>query len=303
MIPPAPVALFVYNRLELVKRTVEALKQNERASESDLKIFSDSWKREKDKSAVEHVRNFIGGISGFRSVTIVAREQNLGLSRSIISGVTSLLQNHDALIVLEDDLVTSPYFLRYMNDALRMYANEPTVVSVHGYVYPVSKRLPETFFLRGADCWGWGTWKRAWRTLRLEADILIEELRQGGRAREFDFDHSFPYTRMLRKQANDKIDSWAVCWYASAFLANMLTLYPGRSLVNHVGTAETATHAWSLSNRFDVPLADSPIRVQPIPPVEDPIARAAFQDFFKTSRGTIFARGLRALRRPFLRMS
>lgn len=299
MNPVAPVALFVYKRPALTRETLDALKQNEGADRTDLTVFSDGWKSERDRPSVEQVRNIIAGITGFRSVTVVAREQNLGLSRSVVTGVSGMLDRHDRVIVLEDDLVTSPYFLRYMNDGLRTYAHDPSVVSVHGYVYPVTRKLPETFFLRGADCWGWGTWRRGWETLNLNADVLLHTLEESGQTREFDFDGSFPYTRMLRNHARGKIDSWAICWYASAFLRGGLTLYPGRPVVRHLGTGSTATHAWSLSNRFDVTLSDTPITVERIPVKEHPDARAAFKEFFRTSRGSWVKRGLRLFRRSF----
>lgn len=297
MTSPAPVALFVYNRPAITGQTIDALRQNEDADRTDLTVFSDGWKDERDRSAVEQVRAMIAGITGFRSVTVVARERNLGLSRSVVTGVSTMLDRHDRVIVLEDDLVTSPYFLRYMNDGLRTYANDLSVVSVHGYVYPVTQRLPETFFLRGADCWGWATWKRGWSTLRLDAAELLRELQNAGQDREFDLDGGYPFTRMLRRQADGTIDSWAVCWHAGSFLAGRLTLFPGRSLVRHTGTGITATHAWSLSDRFDGPLSDSPIVVERIPIAEDSSARAAFRAFLRTSRGNVLTRAVRALRR------
>ncbi|MEP0823428.1 MAG: glycosyltransferase [Ignavibacterium sp.] len=292
----APIALFVYKRPELTKRTLDALKQNEGASASDLHVFSDGWNNDRDRKAVESVRDLLGGLTGFRSVSIVAREENLGLSRSIVSGVTSVLRENDRIIVLEDDLVTSPYFLRYMNDGLHLYAADSEVVSVHGYVYPVSVPLPETFFLRGADCWGWGTWKRGWETLNLDANALLSALEESGQSREFDFDGSYPYTRMLRRQSRGKIDSWAVCWYASAFLGNKLTLYPGRSLVHHSGTGDGATHAWSLSALYDTAPSPTTIKVERIPVEEHSGARQAFTEFFRTARGSLPSRAWKRLR-------
>lgn len=297
MSPHAPLALFVYNRPGLTRQTIDALRRNEGADRTDLTVFSDGWKDERDRPSVEEVRTVIGAITGFRSVTVVPRERNLGLSRSVVTGVSSMLDRHDRVIVLEDDLITSPHFLRYMNDGLRIYANDASVISVHGYVYPVGVRLPETFFLRGADCWGWATWKRGWDLLNLDANAMLQALEQRGQSREFEFDGSFPYMKMLRNQAMGRIDSWAICWYASAFLQGGLTLYPGRSLVQHVGTGSDATHAWSVAHRLDVRLSETPVTLERIPLKEHPGAREAFKEFFKTSRGTWLERGLTALGR------
>src|ERR1700761_2145465 len=76
--PPAPIALFVYNRLDHTRRTVEALRANHLAAQSELFIFADAAKDESGAAAVAAVRKFIRAIDGFRSVTIRERERNLG---------------------------------------------------------------------------------------------------------------------------------------------------------------------------------------------------------------------------------
>src|SRR3989339_1619899 len=144
----APIVLFVYNRPYHTKQTVEALQKNEFANESELFIYSDEAKNLSAKESVDEVRNYIKTIDGFKKVTIVEREKNFGLANSIIDGVTKIVNEYGKIIVLEDDLVTSPFFLRFMNEALEMYQNESNVASIHGYIYPIGG-LPETFFIRG----------------------------------------------------------------------------------------------------------------------------------------------------------
>lgn len=161
----APIALFVYNRPMHTRQTVEALLANELAAESDLIIFADGAKSGKDADAVQEVREYIHSISGFKSIKINEQDTNQGLANSVIAGVTEVVNESGRIIVLEDDMVTSPYFLNYMNDSLEMYKDEDKVISIHGYMYPVKEKLPETFFLQGADCWGWATWKRGYYLL------------------------------------------------------------------------------------------------------------------------------------------
>lgn len=297
----APIALFVYNRLKHTQLTAQALQQNDFAERSDLFIFADGPKSDKVRNQVNEVRAYLKTITGFKSVTITEREKNFGLANSIISGVTHLVEKFGKVIVLEDDLVTSLYFLKYMNDALELYANEERVVSVHGYVYPTKATLPETFFLRGADCWGWATWDRGWKLFDFDARKLLAQMRERHGEREFDFDGTYPYIKMLKKQAAAAIDSWAICWYASAFLKNKLTLYPGRSLVNHIGVGETATHIRSLSDRYQAVLSATPMRVERIPLKGDTDARKAFGQFFKESREPFPVRGIRVLQRIYRR--
>jgi len=173
---PAPIALFAYKRADHLRQAVESLLTNAECSQSHLFLFSDAPKKKEDVPAVEEVRKYLSAIKGFASVTIIKRNENLGLANSIISGVSMILESNDRVIVLEDDLVLSPYFLRYVNQALDLYADDEQVASVHGYVYPVSTVLPGTFFLKGTDCWGWGTWKRAWKHFEPDATKLISRL-------------------------------------------------------------------------------------------------------------------------------
>jgi len=127
----APIALFVYNRPFHTMRTVNALASNAYAKDSELIIFSDGPKAESDEEQVAEVRNFIRTISSFKNIRIVESEVNKGLARSIIEGITEVLNSSDTIIVMEDDLVTSPHFLQYMNEGLNLYQHEERVISIH----------------------------------------------------------------------------------------------------------------------------------------------------------------------------
>ena len=190
----APVVVFVYNRLVHTRRTFEALQLNDLTQQSELVVFSDGPKSIGDMARVQEVRNYIKTIRGFANITINEREQNLGLANSIINGVTDIVTRYGKIIVLEDDMVTTPYFLRYMNEALELYENEERVISIHGYVYPVNARLPETFFLKGADCWGWGTWKRGWDLFEADGAKLLKELKARKLEQRFDFNGTYDYS-------------------------------------------------------------------------------------------------------------
>lgn len=244
----SPIVLFVYNRPWHTEQTLNALKANLGAKESELIIYSDGARSEKDASDVHRVRELIRKTTGFRSTTIIERDRNWGLANSIISGVTEVVERYGTLIVLEDDLVTSSYFLQYMNDALQKYRSDPRVACVHGYTYPIKARLPETYFLRGADCWGWATWKRGWKLFQEDGKKLLEELSKRGLLREFDLEDTYPYSQMLRDQIAGRNNSWAIRWHASCFLANGLTLYPTNSLVRNIGVDGSGTHCGNNSS-------------------------------------------------------
>lgn len=292
----APIALFTYNRPDHTRLTVEHLLRNPEAGASDLCVFSDAARAPEERAAVEDVRRYLKTVCGFRSIRVTARAFNLGLSRSIIDGVGAVLEEHGRVIVVEDDLITSPFFLRYMNEALGKYESEEAVVSVHGYVYPVRARLPDAFFLRGADCWGWATWRRGWRIFESDGSRLLEELRERRMQRAFDFDGGYPYTRMLEDQVAGRNDSWGIRWYASAFLRNKLTLYPGRSLVKNIGNDSSGTHGRS-TDRFDVALADRPIDLSGVLVAESRDAFRAFREFLLSTRPGLARRIGRGVKR------
>jgi glycosyltransferase involved in cell wall biosynthesis len=276
----APIALFVYNRLAHLRRAAEALADNVGADNSDLIVFSDGPKDNAARDALAAVRRYIRTLHGFQSVTIVERDKNLGLAQSIIQGVTEVLGEHDRVIVLEDDLLTSPFFLRFMNEALEWYRDDERVASIHAYVFPVERALPETFFLRGADCWGWACWRRSWRLFNPDSRQLLAELRRRGLTRPFDLDGAYGFSRMLEDQIAGANDSWAVRWHASVFLREKLTLYPGRSLVYNIGNDRSGRHGGD-TGMFDVELATTPIRVGDVPVEESQAGRAAFINFMR----------------------
>ncbi|MDR5171219.1 glycosyltransferase [Methylobacillus flagellatus] len=279
MLNLAPVALFVYNRPDHTKKTVEALKSNTLSADTDLLIFSDAAKTATQQTMVDAVRAFVRNIEGFKSITVVERKSNLGLAASIIDGVTTVVKAHGKVIVLEDDMVTSPYFLQYMNDGLTKYAATKKVASIHAYVYPIAD-LPETFFLRGADCWGWATWEDRWAWFEADGSKLLAQLSQRNLLKTFDFNGSYAYSNMLRDQIAGRNNSWAIRWHASVFLLNKLTLYSGKSLVTNIGHDGSGVHCGE-SDSYASELLNSPLILADIPLTENQQAFKNFEQFFR----------------------
>lgn len=290
----APVALFTYKRVDSLKKVIEALKLNPEAISSNLYIFSDAPKTVGDEKGVSEVRNYLSSVSGFNSVQIIRQSENKGLSGSIIAGVTELLSIHKKLIILEDDILTSPYFLNFMNSGLIKYENTENVASIHGYIYPVTKPIPETFFLKGADCWGWATWERAWQKFNPSAVEIDKLLQKAKLYSELDFGGVANYQRMIKRQISGEIDSWAVRWHASTFINNMLTLYPRKSLVQNIGADGKGTHV-NKTDKFFVELSHFPVQINNIPLSPSLKGFLAFQDYFiKTSHPAL--RAIRTLK-------
>lgn len=266
----APVALFVYNRPGHTRQTVEALAANTLAAETPLHVFSDAPKSDNARQSVDEVRSYIRTISGFKSVTIVERETNFGLARSIIDGVSSLCEQYGRVIVLEDDLVTSPYFLAFMNNGLELYAKEECVLSVCGYMYPV-ELAPDTssFFLKVPNSWGWATWLDRWRIFNSNGRELLEEIQVRGLSRPFNANGPHSNIKMLKDQVSGRNDSWFIRWHAVGFIRQMVTLYPIRSLVSNIGIDGSGVHCaeWKI-NPYRGELASEPIPVEQVPSVE-----------------------------------
>jgi len=275
----APVILFVYNRLGHTEQTIQALKANKLSAETDLIIFSDGPRSNAETAGVANVRAFIKSIIGFKSVNVIEREKNYGLANSIIDGVTRVCRKYGSAIILEDDIVTSPYFLTYMNDALNIYNDKKEVASIHGYVYPI-ENLPETFFLRGADCWGWATWQDRWVSFEANGSKLLKQLKARKLIKRFDFDGTYKYSQMLEDQIKGINNSWAVRWHATVFLNNKYTLYPGRSLVENIGNDGSGTHC-ETTNIFSSTLLHKAVQHFPEVVTDNVIAYDLFRDYFK----------------------
>jgi hypothetical protein len=278
---PAPIALFAYRRPEHLRRALAALRANPEAKATSLYVFADGAKNANAAAGVEEVRRLLQQIDGFQSVHVCRREENYGLARNLTSGISEVLREHDSVIVVEDDIVVSPVFLRFMNEALACYRDEPRVGSISGYCYPLTADVPETFFIRGADCWGWATWRDRWQVYNPNGRELLGQLRERKLTRAFDLDHTMSFTRMLKQQIAGKVDSWAIRWHASCYLRDLLILYPRRSLVQNIGNDGTGTHSQEAGTEHDVALSSTAVAVGGIAIEENAAAREAFRQFFQ----------------------
>ncbi len=240
----APVAFFAFNRPEHARRTLSALALSPLAARTDLYVFVDGPRGEYERAAVEAVRQAAYQASGFRSVRVASAERNQGLYAAITGGVGAVLEAHERVVVVEDDVLVGPNFLDYMNDALERYAGDRRVGCIHGYAPPIAD-LPEFYFLPGGDCWGWATWRDRWSLFRADAPALLRELLDRGDAARFAASHGWGTLSMLARRVRGRNQSWAILWHASLFLHDRLTLHPGRSFVRNIGVDGSGTHSGS----------------------------------------------------------
>ncbi|MGL1863431.1 MAG: glycosyltransferase [Pseudodesulfovibrio sp.] len=284
-VSPTPIALFCYNRPDHLRRTLAALRENHGVERAHIYAFSDGPKDKADAIRVEEVRELLASIDWCESVEIIAKSENCGLRASILTGVERVLADHARVIVLEDDLVTSPWFLTYMTDALDRYAAVPEVMHISGFFLPVDPDgLPETVFYRPTSCWGWATWKDRWEHIELDAATLIDRLE--GQTESFNLDGAYNFLHHLQLNLDGKISTWAIFWYASVFLTGGQCLHPSISLTNNIGHDGAGTNCQS-TNSFEGVLRKE--RVVDFPNVveEHEVAFERARQFYLCNEGSV----------------
>lgn len=279
----APIIVFAYNRPEHTRKTLQSLQANYLADRSTLYIYVDGAKpdaTEEQKNKVKKVKEVIREEKWCQQVFIIESDANKGLALSVMTGVTEIVNKHGSVIVLEDDLVSDKWFLTFMNESLDLYEAEKQVACISGYIYPVKGKLSDSFFIKGADCWGWATWKRAWDLMDTNGERLLKSIEERGLSSDFNFFDTYPYIQMLKDQIEKKNNSWAILWYASAYLNNMYTLYPGFSLIQNIGIDGSGIHSGE-TDKFDVILRQTKIDLHKLNVEENLKAKKIMANYFR----------------------
>lgn len=257
----APIVLFVYARPDHARRTLESLMANRLADCSELFIYADGPKPGSPPellSRLEETRALIRSRQWCGKVHITELEENLGVDDITTTFVGRLLRDFDRLIVLEDDIVTSPGFLSYMNDALELYKDEESVMSVNGYSFPLSKGSNDHFLIKGGtSSWGWATWRRAWVHFNPDHSDLIRQVTVRGNLKKIMNLHgAYNYFEMLNRCSSED-RPWDIRWYASVLLNNGLSVWPGDSLVQNIGHDNSGVHCVATNEYSHLSLIDS----------------------------------------------
>jgi len=233
----------VHAREALTRQTVTSLLTNRLAADSELHVFCDG-PRPGQEQRVREVRAYVRSITGFARIVLHEQEVNLGLSRSIIGGVSEMLKTHERVIVLEDDLKLSPGFLDFMNQSLQAYAANPQVMSVSGYSFPIRHDrafAEDAVFGFRASSWGWATWRDRWQAIDWEVSEYARF--RGNLLRRLQFNRGgSDLSRMLDRQMAGQIDSWAIRFCFHQFLHELVDVFPVRSLVENIGFGAGAEH-------------------------------------------------------------
>jgi tetratricopeptide (TPR) repeat protein len=250
----SPICICPYGRLRHLQRTIEALKRNPEAAESDLYLFSDA-PRAGDEERVAAVRRYLRTIGGFRSVEIIERASNDRVG-NWVSGEMSLLDRFGRVISLEDDLVVAPGFLGFINAGLEKYADDPRIFAVCGYT--PSMRLEwvtqdDACLAPRYSGWGYGYWKRS---LELVPRRIVD---YEAVAADSDFQYRLArlgddFVPMLQKELACTLDAGDVRMNYVMARDNLRVIVPTISLVENIGFDSTGTHC-PTTQRFSVDLS------------------------------------------------
>ncbi|MCM1103019.1 MAG: glycosyltransferase [Clostridium sp.] len=243
----SPVVVFAYNRSHHLRNTLDALNRNELAEDTELFVFVDGAKNEQEREKVNDVQNILdefGRKSRFRRIEVTTSDINKGLANSVISGVTRILENYESVIVVEDDIVTAPDFLRYMNDCLTFYRTDTRVGAISAYTpdfkMPSAYRH-DLFLSKRGNSWGWATWREIWQNTDWDVSDFTAFCNDRRRKRKFARTQ-FRAVEMLYEQMQGKIDSWAIRWDYSFFVRGLYTVYPVKTKIINIGCDGSGTH-------------------------------------------------------------
>ncbi len=296
----APVVLFVYSRPTHTHRTIDALLQNPEAKFTDLIVYSDGARDNTDVSSVNQVRKIIKETSGFKSIKLIERIENIGLANNIINGVTETAEKYGRVIVLEDDILTSSCFLKFMNSALENYKNSEKIWHISGWNYPLGNRLdlPDTFFWRTMNCWGWATWNDRWKQFEKKPE-KIKKTWSTDVIHQFNLDGAHDFFAQVEGNLNGKLNTWAIFWYATIFKNNGLCLNPTKSLVYNTGNDGSGENCGNV-DIYKSSLSQINITQWPTELTEDSKILELIKHFYKTNQPSCIRRILGKIKRAFL---
>jgi hypothetical protein len=280
----APIVLFVFNRPRHTLDLLTSLKANAHAAQSKLIVFAEAAAHESDSAAVRETKEVVLSEKWCGQFELIERSSHVGCRINMIDGITDTVSKYGTVIVLEDDLVLSPAFLAFMNNSLERYRDEPKVMHVSGYLWPIEPKspIPESFFLKYAANWGWATWERAWKLMEPDHTVLVRKLTERGLVKEFCLNNAYRPMFNWLKDAERK-DVWDMLWYASILLNDGLSLQSGHSLALNTGNDGSGIHS-VISDIFEVKLSlQQPVRFPEQLAVNAEMA-AAVSEWFRQKR-------------------
>ncbi len=257
----APIGLSAYSRVEVLKQTVEALQKNTLAKESELYVFSDAAKPG-DEDKVKKVRNYLKTLDGFKNVTISERDKNNRIANNR-DGMRWLLDNYGKIIFLEEDVVTAPGFLEFINEGLTIYKEREDIFAICGYTPPVKLERyykKDVYLSPRFSAWGFGIWADRYDKIIIDKIDFNKFIRNKSLVRRFRRGGE-DLLSMLKREAEGEINALDVRIFYTQFLLNAYTVAPTRSLTNNIGFDGTGVHC-GVTKRFEVSISKAPFQLE-----------------------------------------
>lgn len=285
----SPVIIVAYNRDAHFRMTLKALSLNIDAINTMLYCYLDGPKNPDDSIAQEKIIDVINQYKkNFKKVEIIIREYNYGLAKNITEAVTETVSKYGKVIVLEDDIVTSKSFIKFMNNALKFYENNEKIwhIAAHSEIN-FEDRKDEIYIWSVMNCWGWATWANRWKYFEKNPEHLINDFSED-MIRDFDLDGCGYFWYQVVANASKRIDTWAIFWYATIFKNNGFCVNPYFSFAKNIGLDGTGVHC-----DFDVDRMKNQILnhdgefVGKKEIIEDTVIKASIRDTYFARRKTL----------------
>lgn len=238
------IGVFCYNRVSKLKRCIDALLTNPECAEMDIIFFSDGPKKKDDSTPIAEVRNYIDKLKGFKTVIKHYREENLSTGPNFRTGLTFLAENYEQFIIVEDDLIVSPNYIKFLLDALTFYKQDKSVFCVTAYVFPIKSKdyKYDTIVYKRFCSYGWGGWGNRFDSVIWDENQLERLMNTSPGFKKRLNAEGYDLVRMLKKQISGKISTWDIQMQTHVAENRLKVIYPTLSKVSNIGFDEESTN-------------------------------------------------------------
>jgi hypothetical protein len=254
----------MFNRPDTTARVFEAIRE---AEPPQLLVIADGPRPDhpQDVEKCAAARAIIEGVDWDCEVLTDFAESNMGCGLRVSSGLDWVFSEVEKAIILEDDCLPHPTFFRFCQELLDKYRHDKRIMGISGnnFQFGWQRTSYSYYFSRYSHCWGWATWRRAWRHYDREME-LWPVVRKGNWLQDMSRSkYTVAYwTRMLSETYAGKIDTWDYQWLLSCWIQSGLTVLPNVNLVSNIGFRPDATHTTGASHYSNMPVEPMPFPLQ-----------------------------------------
>ncbi|NQV41136.1 MAG: hypothetical protein HQ506_02175 [Candidatus Marinimicrobia bacterium] len=235
------VIVIAFNRPIHTQRVIESLQKE---GVKSFTVFIDGTMDEDVQKKQAEIIQYLSTID-WADFEIVHRKVDLGLAKSIVLSVSDTLRTYDSVVVLEDDCIVRPGFVKYFETALNEYERDQSVGAICGYSYPIIQMdpdKPDYFLASRFTPWGWATWKNRWQNYT----ISLTSLRDQAKSKQInisDFGEDLMLYLEDSTYLSHKQEIWSLNWILTLIINRQLVLYPKISLIDNIGFDGTGVHS------------------------------------------------------------